>query len=209
MLAWGALLCAAVGGAFAVAVLAAPAPPRPRCRPGMQCGAPPIVISHAAFAFPGYTLWQSSGLGFSLRYDSSLWSVAAQDADAVQLQSADGFSVLAVAAVPASQASPAALMDQRLSSLRGQLLGVSADASPDDALLSPNVGFIAGIDGVYTGTVATPQGPQAPASIVLLAAGNGAISAIVTVITPGGGSGDQAAVYQQADDIIDSIRWPS
>jgi hypothetical protein len=199
-------LTAIVAAAFVVGALAAPAAPKPNCARGVECGSPPVV-AHRAFAFPGYTAWQSSGFGYSLRYNDTDWSIANQDATNLELQAGDGFSVLVVRAVPESQTTPTALLDQQISLLQGQLLGFTRDSDPRDQLLGTNVGLIPGPGGVYTGTIASPQGPQAPVSAAIVAAGNGSISIAVTVIVPGNNAGDKAAVYQRADDIIDSIDW--
>jgi hypothetical protein len=199
-------LTAIVAAAFVVGALAAPAAPKPNCARGVECGSPPVV-AHRAFAFPGYTAWQSSGFGYSLRYNDTDWSIANQDATNLELQAGDGFSVLVVRAVPESQTTPTALLDQQISVLQGQLLGFTRDSDPRDQLLGTNVGLIPGPGGVYTGTIASPQGPQAPVSAAIVAAGNGSISIAVTVIVPGNNAGDKAAVYQRADDIIDSIDW--
>lgn len=208
LLVYATLMAVTVGVAFTVGAVAAPTARQPACRRGVQCGSPPIV-AHTAFAFPGYTPWQSSGLGFSLRYASRDWSISAQNADGVVLAAGDGFSELAIRGAPASQATPAALMQQQMSSLQSQLLGFSSDPNPSDALLGTNVGFVRGPGGVYTATIATPQGPQAPASIAILAAGDATTTIAVTVVAPGNNARDKAAVYQQADDIVDSIQWPS
>ncbi len=208
LLTYGAFMTTIVAVAFGVAALAAPPAPKPKCTRGLQCGSPPIE-PRALFAFPGYTLWQSPGLGYSLRYNANDWQVANQSPTAVVLQAGDGFSVLGVNGLPESQATPAALMNQTISSLQGQLLGLASDSSLSDQLLGTNVGLTPGPGGVYTATVASPQGPQEPVSVAIMAAGNGSVSIDAAVITPGNNAQDQAAVYQQADDIINSVQWAS
>jgi hypothetical protein len=206
LIVYAGLLTAAVAIAVVTASLAAPGAKAPLCQRAVQCGNPPLA-PRAVFAFPGYTLWQSSALGYSLRYDSHNWQVANQNTNNVVLQAGDGFSVLAVTAAPASQASPANLVNGQLSSLRGQLLGFGSDSSAGDQLLGASVGLIQGIGGVYSGTIDSPQGPQAPASVAIMGATNGSLSIAVTMITPSDNHGDQHAVFNQADDIINSIQW--
>ncbi len=203
---YGLALTAIVAIGFLVAALAAPPAPKPKCKRGIACGNPPIA-PQAVFAFPGYTAWQSSGLGFSLRYNNRDWSIADQGADGVQLQAGDGFSALIVRGAPASQASPAALLSAQASSLSGKLLGFARDTNPDDELLGTNLGLTPGPGGVYTGTIDSPQGPQAPVDVAIVAAGNGRVSIVATVVAPGNDSGDRQAVYARADDIINSIQW--
>jgi ribosomal protein L32 len=206
LLAYGVALAAIVGAAFAIGALAAPPAQKARCKRGIACGSPPIE-PRAIFAFPGYSPWQSTGLGYSLRYNAQDWSISSQDADNLVLQAGDGFSLLVVSGLPASQASPAAMVDQRVSSLSGQLLGFAADSSAGDQILGTNVGLTPGRGGVYSGTITSPQGPQTPVSVAILAASTGGVSISATVIAPGNDAGDKAAVYQRADDIINSIQF--
>jgi hypothetical protein len=204
LLAYGAALAAVVGVAFAVGALAARRGQVARCKHGSLCGNPPLA-PRIAFAFPGYTIWRSTGLGFSLRYPSNQWSVSSQDANDLALQFSDG-SVLIINAASSSSDGPAALIAAKLSSLRGQLLGLAADSNIADQLLGTNVGFIPGPGGVYTATITTPQGPQTPVHVALLAATNAGVSIVATVVTPNN-LGPGSAIAQGADDIINSIDY--
>ena len=206
LLVYAVSLVAIVAIAFAIGALAAPPAQKPACQRSVQCGAPPIA-PQLAFAFPGYTSWQSTSLGYSLRYGSRDWQVVSHSADAVELQAGDGFSLLAVTAVPSAQGTPAALVARQVASLQGQLLGFTPDSDPGDQLLGTNVGLVSGPGRAYSGTVVSPQGPQTAVSIAIMAAGNGHISLVATVIAPADNANDKAAVYQRADDILDSIQW--
>jgi hypothetical protein len=207
VVAWVLALVAVVGVAFAVGTAAAPSAPKPRCRSGLPCAAPPVV-ANVAFAFPGYTLWQSSNFGYSLRYDPQDWSVGQSGASGVELDAADGFSVMLITAGSSSDISPAAAIADEVSTLQGQLLGVSRDTRSAHQLLGPNVGLVPGPGAVYTGTIASPQGPQAPVSVAIVAASSGGLTVRATVVTPGDNSHDQQAVFQRADDVINSIQYP-
>ena len=199
---------AAVGGiAVAIAAIAAPSAPKPRCKPGVPCGAPPI-LAHATIALPGYTPWQSTGLGFALRYRADRWSVASQSADGVELQKSDGSGLVVVDAVPSSRYSAAALRTAKLDSLKGQLLGLAVDSEPRDQLLGTNVGFAPGPGGVYKATISSPQGPQTPVDVAIVAATRGGLSIAAVTIGPADDVKARRAVYQGADDIINSIQWP-
>jgi ribosomal protein L32 len=206
LLVYGAALTAIVAVAFGVGALAAPPAPQPKCGRGVQCGSPPIQ-ARAVVAFPGYTLWRSQGLGYSLRYNSSDWQVASQSANAVELQSADGSSLLSFDAQPEGQTSPAALIDRNISSLQSQLLGLAQDSNPSDQLLGTNLGLTSGPGGIYTATISSPQGPQSPVAVAVMAAGKQGVSIAGTVITPADNAHERATAYQQADDIINSIQW--
>jgi ribosomal protein L32 len=206
LIAYGAALAAFIGVAFVVAILAAPGPVKPTCPPGVPCGAPPVA-PRATPTFPGYTPWTSTGLGYTLRYTSNDFSVANQNADALELQAADGFSVMIIEGAPTSQATPSELINARLSNLKGELLGLTSDPSPGDQVLGPQVGLTPGVGGVYTATVTSPQGPQAPVSIAIMAATNGTVTIAVTLITPGDDQNDKLEVSKIADDVVDSIQW--
>ncbi len=206
VLVYGSALAVAIGAGFVIAALASPGPPKPRCKSHRQCGAPPIAPQVVAPTFPGYTPWQSSGLGYSLRYQSGQWQVAQQSADGVELQSPDGSSILLVQGVKSAQASTA--LHQQISNLQGQLLGLAADTNASDVLTGqPEVGLRPGPGGAYTATISSPQGPQAPVDLAVMAAADGDVTVVVTAVAPADNQDQRAAAYQGADDVIDSIQW--
>jgi hypothetical protein len=205
LLAWAIGLAAIAGIAVGVGAAAAPTAPKPRCKPGVPCGAPPIV-AHVA-TLPGYTPWQSTGLRFSLRYRTHEWSVANKRTDHVALQSADGNGIVLVTATNSGQFSPSAAIDAQLGSLQGELLGLVHDPSSSDQLLGTNVGLVPGPGNVYSATVTSPQGPQTPVAIAIVAAVRRGVTIVATAVAPADDTNAKAAVYQQADDIINSIRW--
>jgi hypothetical protein len=158
-------------------------------------------------ALPGYTAWQSTGLLFSLRYRTHDWSVASQGTNHVALQSSNGAGVLFVTGARGSQVSPSAAISAQLGSLQGQLLGLTRDPSPGDQLLGTNVGLVPGPGDVYTGTITSAQGPETPVAIAIVAAAQRGVTVVATAIAPADDPNAKAAVYQQADDMINSIRW--
>jgi hypothetical protein len=199
----------ALGGvaaiAVAVAATAAPPAPKPQCKPGIPCGAPPLV-PHLV-TLPGYAPWQSTGLGFSLRYRRQDWSVASQGADSVALQSADGNGIVLVSGMHGGQLSPGQAINAQLGSLQGQLLGVARDISPSDQLLGTNVGLVPGPGDVYTATITSPQGPETPVAIAIVSATRRGVTIVATAVAPADDATSRAAIYQEADDMINSIRW--
>jgi ribosomal protein L32 len=205
----GALAIAALG--VLVAVVAAPATRQPVCTPGVPCGAPPALpkaVRRATLStFPGYTVWTSPGLGFSLRYSSQIWSVAQQGAAGVQLETPGGSGVLVIIGAPQSQASPRALLNAEASNLSGQMLGFTTDSATADQLLGPGVGLRPGVGAVFGAAISDPQAPQTPVTVAAQSAGDGNVSIAAVVITAANDPQTQAAVYSQADDIIDSIEW--
>jgi ribosomal protein L32 len=197
-----------VGIGIAVAELAAPASRQPVCRPGVNCGAPPI-LSHDIVTFPGYTVWQSTGLGFALRFDHEIWQVSGQDADDVQLDTLDGSGLLVVEGRPASQLDPQQILADEVSTLGGKLLGFAADHSAADALLGTSVGLVPGPGGTYDGTASTPQAPQTPVIIELEAAVRNRVTILAWLLVAAGNQQAQQADEGFADDVIDSIQWAS
>jgi hypothetical protein len=206
-----AVVTAGIAGvAIAISALAAPPARKPPCHFGRLCGAPPVLphaLARALVTFPGYSAWKSSALGYGLRYNSGDWQIASEDPRSVVLQAGDGFSLLEVGAVPTASATPRQALDAKLASLKAQLLGMVSDTDPSDELLGTNVGLRPGPGAVYQGTVNTPQGPQAPVAVAIMAATDGNVTVVVTAIAPGNDTGQRAAVYSRADDVINSVEW--
>lgn len=201
----GLALTTVLAVALASGALAAPRGLSPRCRPGVPCGTPPPGPS----APLDYVSWQSRGLGFALRYDPHDWSQASAGADELVLEPSGGrIGSLTVAAVPAREATAAALLARRVASLQGQLLGLAPDPFPGDQLLGTNVGFQPGPGAVYAATVSTPQGPQDPVTLAVIAAGNARMSIVVTAVGAGNDVAERSELFLSADDIINSIQWP-
>jgi hypothetical protein len=208
LLVYAAALATVAGIGALVAVLSAPAPRTPACQPGIPCGAPPVV-AHALSAqidapFTGYEIWRSTGLGYTLTYEPQYWKVEGQNADSLELQSADGVSTLVINGDTAAQATPSALMSAKVGVLRGDLLGMRTDTSADDQLLGSQIGAIAGTGAVYKGTINTPQAPDMTVPIALMAASNGRVTILATVVSD---PRNVSFIYQQADGIVSSIDW--
>jgi hypothetical protein len=206
---YAAALAAIAGIAILIAVLSAPPARTPACTPGVPCGAPPVVVSHAVSArvdapFSGYASWRSSGLGYSLTYDPRSWQVEADNADSVELSAGDGVSTIVIDGSTAEQATPSALLAAKASELKGDLLGLQSDTSPDDQLLGSHIGTISGDGAVYKGTINTPQAPDTTVSIAMMAAGDPRITVLATVVAD---PQNLRFIYQQADGIINSIQW--
>lgn len=206
VLAASLLIVGGAGGAVVAVIVVTPAPRQPRCHRGVPCASPPLARA-VAVPFSGYTGWQSTGTGYSLRYQTRSWSIASQSADDLVLQAADGISQIALHGVPASQATPAQLIAARRSALGSVLLGLSPDTNSADQILGTNVGLVPGPGDVYRATTNLPQAPAGPVSVALLAARSGPVAIVATIITPANNIGDQSAVFGQADDILNSIQF--
>jgi hypothetical protein len=208
LLAYAGTLAVVAGIGVLVAVLSAPPTRTPACQPGIPCGAPPVV-AHALTAqidapFQGYATWRSPGLGYALTYQTQDWKIEGGNADSLELQSADGVSTIVINGVTAAQATPSALMSAKVGALRGDLLGMQMDTSPNDQLLGTHVGTIAGPGAVYKGTINTPQAPNTTVPIALMAASNSRLTILATVVSD---PRNVAFTYQQADGIVNSIEW--
>jgi hypothetical protein len=208
LVAAAAAIAAITGLAAGAVAIAAPAPRKPPCSPDKPCGAPPI-LGHPRAVFAGYTAWQSTTYGYSLRYGANDWRRAAQSATDLSLQNGDGISTISFHAAPSSQASPRQLIDQKRSTLGGQMLGLAADTSPSDRLLGTGIGSRPGPGSAYVATTSTPQGPNTPVAIAIMAATDGNVTILVTVTAPANASDQKQLVYGQADDIINSVQWRS
>ncbi len=207
-LAHGAVMTVIAGVAVAIAELAAPSSPKPRCEASRPCGRPPIV-SRAVIAFPGYTAWRSSDLGYELRYPSGDWSISHQDGSDVVLQTGNGSGLMIVSGIRSSQATAAGLLQTQVGSLQAELLGLTPDTRQADQLLGTAIGQSPGPGRVYSASISSPQSPQSPVTVAVMAAAASGITVAVTVVAPGDDAGQRSAVYQSADDIIESIQWPA
>jgi hypothetical protein len=208
LLVYAGTLAVVAGIGVLVAVLSAPPTRTPACQPGIPCGAPPVV-AHALSAqidapFAGYATWRSSGLGYALTYPSQYWKVEGENADSLELQSVDGVSTIVINGATAAQATPAALMSAKIGVLRGDLLGMQTDTSPNDQLLGTHIGAIAGPGAVYKGTINTPQAPDTTVPLALMAASNRRLTILATVVSD---PRNVSFIYQQADGIVNSIQW--
>ncbi len=208
LLVYAGTLAVVAGIGVLVAVLAAPPTRTAACQPGIPCGAPPVV-AHALSAqidapFEGYATWRSPGLGYAVTYQPRYWKVEGENADSLELQSVDGVSLIVINGATAAQATPSALMSAKVGALRSDLLGMQTDTSPKDQLLGTHIGAVAGPGAVYKGTINTPQAPDMTLPIALMAASNGRLTILATVISDPHNVG---FIYQQADGIVNSIDW--
>jgi hypothetical protein len=74
-------------------------------------------------------------------------------------------------------------------------------------LLGTNVGLVPGPGSVYTATITSPQGPEAPVAIAIASATRRGVTVVETAVAPSDDANARAAIYQEADDMINSIRW--
>ena len=51
--------------------------------------------------------------------------------------------------------------------------------------MAPGLGFVCGAGGAYRGTLDSPTGPSSPASVAILAAGDGKVNVVLSILITG------------------------
>ena len=193
-----------------------PSLPAPQCEPGVPCATPPespIALPHTTAAvFESGVKW-TSDLGPSLFYPKH-WDVVTSGKRSLVVQGQNGsglFVVLAVFVVPSSQ-TPAAALAARLQSERnGSFLGVDSDGSAKHVILSPEIGYVHGLAGMYHATVDQPPSPSKQVELAFMAARHGAATVVIEAITnedeQGGSASSPFPAFQAVDSILESFTW--
>ena len=66
-----------------------------------------------------------------------------------------------------------------------RVLGLSEDNDSADRVMAPGLGFVRGAGGSYNGTLDSPTGPSSPANVAILAAGDGKINVVLSILITG------------------------
>lgn len=159
-----------------------PDPAEAPCKPHVPC-----VLSRSPGAQELGTLWSSRDLGYSFEYPKYL-SVSSEDGKSVQLgaRTTSGFEVqIWVTGARAGASSVEELVTTRRNALEQRVLGLSADDGSADRVVAPSLGFIRGTGGAYNGTLDSASGPSTPANVVILAAGDGKINVVFSILITG------------------------
>jgi hypothetical protein len=151
-----------------------------------------------------------SDLGFEVEFNAGLWRAVHRDARSLELViGLRGFDVfLTLQGVPAGQATPRQLLDRRLGELRDDVLGLAEDTDPDLTLLGSAVGYRSGVGGRFAGNVDTPQGPGDPLTVVVMAATDHRATVVMSLVSSEASAPTQA-VFQVADQVMNTFRFPS
>jgi hypothetical protein len=174
--------------------------------PGSGTG-PGLTLEAEGPPFPPLTRYSDTVLGFSLEYDPELWSVAQQDAGFLILSAGGGAVALIVEGGPTSAFDDQLIFDARRSLMEGALLAFASDTDPAHTLLgTPILGHRPGISGIFGGAIDTPQGPSIDMAVAIIAANDGQITMVATLIAPVEIRGAGLAV---ADTVINTFTWPS
>jgi hypothetical protein len=177
------LLSVVAGGLAALLLLAAiavklkqPAAPAGPCVGALcppQPGTPGLISQ---------TVWKST-LGFQAEYDSKVWAVTVQDGTNLKMVLGNTDTSVWIQGFNASQGSLKQLVDTHLGGLGGQVVGLTPDKSPEDAILGPAVGFVDGIGATYQGTSRNGSGPGGQEFVYVVAATDGTASVVISATT--------------------------
>jgi hypothetical protein len=215
--AFGGLAAAAVAIAAIAIAVTRPAAPKPACEPGVPCGTPPPGIPVAAphlvaGVFRSGSTW-TSNLGVALRYGDN-WKVEQSGARSLVIQAtAQGgvFVVVAVVAFPSS-VTPTAAIENRLSNLGDEFLGVEHDSSAAHAVLAPELGFVHAVAATYSATVDEPPSPDEQVELAFEAARRGHVTVVVVSVTNEEPHSKSASSpfpsFQLVDLLLDDLEWP-
>jgi hypothetical protein len=132
-------------------------------------------------------LWVSRDIGYSFEYPKFL-TVSAEDGRSVQLgvRTTSGLEIqIWVSGARAGASSIDELLTARRNALAQRVLGLSEDNDTPDRVIAPGLGFVRGTGGSYTGTLDSPTGPSSPANVAILAAGDGKINVVLSILLVG------------------------
>lgn len=201
LLFFGGALALLLGAALLVIVLVSPGEPEPPCPEDVEvCGVPPTGPPLVKGK-----IWKSAS-GVQMEYYPNVWKVVEETADSIRLSQNNADVTLWVKAVPAAEANPGELLDERLDSLGDDFLGLKEDPDPSRKLLNPSVGYVDGIGAAYGGTTDTPQGPGSPVLALVMAATDERASVVVSAVST---AIDERHAFGNADTLLNTLRWPS
>ena len=170
---------------------------------------PPTDNSPAVITGEQFT---DDATGFSFEYDPDAWSVSDSGAGYAVLSS-NYFDCQVWVDVVSADKAPQEMMDSELSQVDNFLVGRVADTDTYDAVLGPEIGYVRGVGGVWSGTLVSSDGtPLAPGGVTIVSATDGRITAAFVVIvgTPDAqldGDTQQYRARKSADDILKTFDW--
>jgi hypothetical protein len=161
-----------------------PEPAEPPCKPHVPC-----VLSRNPDALALGTVWESDDLGYSFEYPK-FFTVLSEDGKSVQLgaRSISGIEIQVwVTGARGSAASVNQLVTSRRNALSQRVLGLTEDDNSPDRVMTPSLGFILGDGGSFNGTLDSASGPSSPANVSILAAGDGKVNVVFSLLITGDG----------------------
>jgi hypothetical protein len=174
----------AIIAAAAVVLLLAnePSEPKAPCKPRVPC-----LLARDPGTLSLGKVWVSRDLGFSFEYPSFL-TVSSSDGRSAQLgiTTTTGLDIrIWVTGARAADSSVDELVTDRENALAQRVLGLDEDDGSADQIIAPGLGFVRGEGGAFTGTLDSPTGPSAPASLAILAAGDGKTNVVMSILITG------------------------
>ena len=188
---------------------------KPQCEGDIApCGAAVVGRSVAVVdggrndaPFPPMERYRDDASGFSFEYDPSIWSVQQQDAGFVLLSAFNGALAYIVEAAPAENFEVQELFNARRDLLSQRLLGFQLDREPARLLIGNAIlGHRKGIGALFGGTIDSPQGPSTDFAVAEVAATDGRIVAVATILTP---AQVREGGLSLADSINNTFTWPN
>ena len=201
-------LVVVIGAASVLLAINDPGPAQPDCRPDQPC-LPPSP-SNGAVALG--RLWVSRDLAYSFQYPTDWLRVASEDGKSVHLEiPTDRWaSEIWISGAPANESSTKELVEQRRDALAERVVGLEVDDDSPDRVVAPSLGFVLGVGHAYRGTLDSASGPTKPASVAIMAAGNGKVNVVLSVLLAAEGldhdlvEGLRIAAGRL---IVDTMRW--
>ncbi|HET9104822.1 MAG TPA: hypothetical protein VFN55_15835 [Solirubrobacteraceae bacterium] len=174
---------------------------------GGGAAAIPATANAAPAYSSGAATYTSPGLGFSFEYPNGLTVGQSSGNQVVLVNGSNPDFIVYVLGAPVSSASPSDVRNVILQDL-GQQIPNLAEVSPSSALSIPAVelGGHVGVGGFYQGYRDTPNGPQTPVDLAVLAASDGRQSLGVAVESLNQ-SATQSRMGTVDQTILDSFRF--
>lgn len=193
-------------GASLVIPTASTAPASARPSPAIAVNLPQPLPASSAEPLRNGVLWTSSAFGFTVQYNPGIWALDSQAGAAISLSAWQGSVMVSIQGFDPSS-DPASLIQQKVARLGDSVLGLTRDTDVTHRPPGrPFVGFRRGEGELLTGTLNNPQGPTTTAGVAILAATDGQVAIVVTVLAP---DSLRDAAFYFSDAVLNSIRWPA
>jgi pSer/pThr/pTyr-binding forkhead associated (FHA) protein len=187
---------ALVGGVALVAGLAPSGPDK--CETKTACKGPPSR-ANALVTLTHYT----APVGFRVAYDPERWTPKSQASDSITLEDPSSEVLLVLRGVPGTQADTQGAMQQRIDELAQNVVSLTRDTRPENKLLGPTVGFRKGFGRALIGSSDT----SGRTGVVVMAAGDGKLNVVATVVTAAQSDDDRQVAFQGASSVVNTVRW--
>jgi hypothetical protein len=181
---------------------------QPDCRPDQPCLPPSPANGSVTLG----RLWLSRDLAYSFEYPTDWLRVISEDGRSVHLKipTARWESEIWISGAPANESSTNQLVQQRRDALAERVVGLKEDDKSPDRIVAPSLGFVNGVGSAYNGTLDSASGPTKPASVTIVAAGNGKVNVVMSVLLAADGLDHglvQGLRIAAGRLIVDTMRW--